>query len=143
MTPRRSHRRHWSELGERGVYLGMWLMFAAYRLCGRRGFAVLLYPVVFYFFLFGISARRASRAFLARVHAHAKPSPFGDRAPGWRQSFRHFLSFGDAILDKLAAWTDRIRPDQIVYENREAFEALVESRAGRAADRFPPGKFRG
>ncbi len=123
-------RRHWSRLGERGAYLGLRLMLMAYRLFGRTGFSLLLYPVIAYFFLVGTVARRASREFLARVYAQPCGRQVLGSVPGWRHSFRHFLCFGEAVLDKLAAWMGDIRLDQIVYENRSAFEALLHAGRG-------------
>lgn len=105
-------------------------MFQAYRVFGRRGFALLLYPVVFYFFAFGSKARRASREFLSRVQADPSSSLFGKRDLGWRSSFKHFLTFGDAILDKLAAWTGTIGLEDVVYENFGTFEPLIRRQQG-------------
>ncbi len=112
---------HWARLEERGVYMGLRTMLAVYRILGRPAFLLLLYPVIAYFFVFGATARRASRAFLSRVHTDP---------PSWCQSFRHFLEFGNAVLDKLAAWAGEIQNDDIVYENREIFEALRRSGRG-------------
>ena len=122
---------HWSRLGERGVYAGLYLMLTTYRLFGRAGFSLLLYPVVFYFYAFGRSARRASAEFLTRVKADPHYAGGLGSGPLWRQSFRHFREFGDAILDKLAAWSGRIDDDRISYENRALFDALHrEGRGG-------------
>lgn len=129
-TARREKSSHWARLEERGVYAGLRIMLWAYRVLGRCGFALLLYPVIGYFFIFSTQARRASRAFLSRVHA----DPLGRETlvedPGWRQSFRHFLSFGDALLDKLSAWAGNIGEDDITYENREIFDELQKSGRG-------------
>lgn len=119
---------HWARLEERGVYAGLSMMLWTHRVFGRRGFGLLLYPVIAYFFVAGGTARKASRAFLSRVHTH-RADTF--RAPpGWRQSFRHFLSFGDALLDKLEAWSGKIDEDDIVYHNREIFDELREAGRG-------------
>jgi predicted LPLAT superfamily acyltransferase len=121
---------HWARIEERGVYAGLWLMLWAYRVFGRPIFLLLLYPVVAYFFVFGTEARWASRTFLARVHADKRGSETLGAVPGWRQSFRQFVSFGEAVLDKLAAWAGEIRPEDIVYENRKIFECHRQSGRG-------------
>jgi len=120
----------WYAIEERGVYLGLRAMFFTYRLFGRTGFSVILYPVMTYFFLANPAARRASLVFLSRVRQHAKAAsaPLGPH--GWRQSFRHFLSFGEAILDKVAAWRGDIGLQDIDYVNRDKFEALQASGQG-------------
>lgn len=121
---------HWAQLGERGVYAGLYTMLWTYRIFGRRGFQLLLYPVIGYFFLAGKQARKASITYLSRVYA----DPRGQRSlglhPGWRESYTHFLSFGEALLDKLAAWVGDIGERDVIYENREIFDDLRGSDRG-------------
>jgi predicted LPLAT superfamily acyltransferase len=105
-------------------------MFFAYSLFGRVGFSIFLYPVMTYFFLTSPAVRRASLEFLSRVQQHAGAVSVPSRAPGWRQSFRHFLSFGETILDKLAAWRGEIGLEDVDYVNREELEALQTSGQG-------------
>lgn len=121
---------HWARIEERGVYAGLSIMLATHRLFGRRVFGLLLYPVIAYFFLVGRSARRASMAFLTQVHRHAGTNGAITSTPDWRHSFRHFLAFGDALLDKLEAWSGRIGDEDIVYRNPEIFDALRQSGRG-------------
>ena len=121
---------HWARIEERGVYAGLRIMLWTYRVLGRRGFALLLYPVIGYFFIFGGEARRASRAFLSRVYSDPRGRETLCESPGWRQSYRHFFSFGEAVIDKLAAWAGDIGEEDIVYENRAIFDALQDSGRG-------------
>ena len=121
---------HWARIEERGVYLGLRIMFWTYRILGRRVFSLLLYPVIGYFFVFGSEARRASRAFLSRVYSDPRGRETLCERPGWRQSYRHFFSFGEAILDKLAAWAGEIGEEDIVFENRALFDELYNSGRG-------------
>lgn len=121
---------HWSQLEERGVYLGLKTMLLSYELLGRRGFSLLLYPVMAYFFLASGKARRASLDYLGAVEAQGGGEGMLTSPPGWRRSFAHFMAFGEAILDKLLAWTGRIGLDAVDFENLEAFEALHESGGG-------------
>lgn len=121
--------RHWASVRECGSALGPRIMLEAYRRFGRRAFSLLLYPVMAYFFLTNALARRASLDFLCRVAADPRSRTAMSGAAGWPQSFRHFLTFGDALLDKLAAWMGDIALSSVVYDNREIFAAL--ERAGR------------
>ena len=121
---------HWARLEERGAYLGLRIMFLVYRLCGRIGFFVLLGPVMMYFFLFNRTARRASLDFLERVHRDPRGQRRLKERPGWPQSFRHFLSFGEAILDKIAAWVGDISARDVVYENVGIFTELRRPQRG-------------
>ncbi len=120
----------WARIEERGVYLGLLLTLTVYRLFGRVAFSIVLYPVITYFFLSSGAARRASRSFLARVYADPQGRETLGRRPGWRQSFHHFLCFGEAILDKLAAWMGDLRADNITYENRAAVSELLDAGQG-------------
>ncbi|WP_227010688.1 LpxL/LpxP family acyltransferase [Pelagibius marinus] len=130
MSERAGHGRgHWSQLEERGVYLGLKTMLLSYELLGRRGFSLLLYPVMTYFFLASSKARQASLDYLEAIYAQGGAVPGTDK-PRWRQSFAHFMAFGEAILDKLLAWTGRIGLDAVDFENLEAFEALQKSGSG-------------
>lgn len=94
--------RHWSATQERHGLWGIRLMLRVYRLFGRRAFQLLLYPVVGYFWLTGRTQREASRDYLQRLRqfADSRRQPL----PAPLSSFRHFMRFGDAMLDKLASW---------------------------------------
>lgn len=125
----RSEDGRWWRLAERGSVLGLKTVFACYRLLGARAARWLLYPVVGYFFLTGRRARAASLAYLRRVHCRN-----GLAEPGWRDSFRHMLAFGQSGLDKLAAWLGEFSKPaggrQVDFPNRAEFERLVSSGRG-------------
>ncbi len=114
-------REHWSRTPERGTLLGIRTMLWSYRLLGRPGFKALLLPVISYFWLTGRSQREASRDYLTRLTARAAelnqplPEPVG--------SLHHFLRFGEAALDKLAAWRGDIGLDDIELVNPHHYEA--------------------
>lgn len=89
---RPTHAQEWVERPERGslaaLRFGVW---AALRL-GRRRAQFFLYPVCLYFLLTSPAALRASYDYLSRVLG---------RRPGWRDTFRHFLTFGACVLDRV------------------------------------------
>ncbi|MCF8482371.1 MAG: glycosyltransferase family 2 protein [Rhodospirillum sp.] len=99
---------HWADMGERGRYWGIRFLGLTYRLAGRRVCLAVMAPIILYFFLTGRKARGASLEFLGKV-ARIR----GDRAPGWWDSYRHFLSFGEAALDKIAAWCGELKTDHV------------------------------
>jgi predicted LPLAT superfamily acyltransferase len=105
-------------------------MLWSYRLFGRRVFSWLLYLVIGYFFITDRRARDASHEFLSRIYEDPRGRTALGTRPGWRHSFKHFFCFGDAILDKLSAWTDGFDERQIVYENRAIFDSLLKSQQG-------------
>jgi predicted LPLAT superfamily acyltransferase len=117
---------HWSKIAESGSAWGLNLTFALYRLLGERVARWLLYPIVFWFFLFAPGARRASSDYLTRLHGVGG----FDHAPTWRDNYRHLHAFADAALDKVAAWMGRIEFDRIVFERQADLYALRDSGRG-------------
>lgn len=125
----RERRTHWSRTPERGSLLGMQIMLTSYRLLGRRGFSLLLYPVIGYFWLTGRAQRQASQAYLARLERFARVQ--GVTLPAEpRSSFRHFLRFGEAALDKLAGWRGDITEQEVELVGREHYDAAINSGQG-------------
>ena len=121
-------RGHWSRLEERGAVLGMKILFVGYKFFGRAVFRIMLFPVMAYYYLTSSSARRASRQFLDRVQStrekvEGKPSK---RLNG----FRHFLQFGESILDKTAQWAGVRSKDNIRYVAPEIYEQIISSERG-------------
>ncbi|HDX8403049.1 glycosyltransferase family 2 protein [Aeromonas dhakensis] len=125
----RERRTHWSRTPERGSLLGMQIMLASYRLLGRRGFSLLLYPVIGYFWLTGRAQREASRAYLARLETFANAQGVALPAEP-RSSFRHFLRFGEAALDKLAGWRGDITEQQVELVGAEHYQTAINSGKG-------------
>ncbi|WP_421167378.1 glycosyltransferase family 2 protein [Aeromonas dhakensis] len=125
----RERRTHWSRTPERGSLLGMQIMLASYRLLGRRGFSLLLYPVIGYFWLTGRAQREASRAYLARLETFANAQGVALPAEP-RSSFRHFLRFGEAALDKLAGWRGDITEQQVELVGAEHYQTAIGSGKG-------------
>lgn len=125
----RERRTHWSRTPERGSLLGMQIMLASYRLLGRRGFSLLLYPVIGYFWLTGRTQREASRAYLARLETFANAQGIALPAEP-RSSFRHFLRFGEAALDKLAGWRGDITEQEVELVGAEHYQAAINSGKG-------------
>ena len=111
---------HWATLGERGGALGMRILFAAYRGLGRWAFALLLYPVMAYFYLTATGARRASREYLERVRDRLEER--GELKPRRLSSFKHLMEFGNAVLDKGALWAGAFPADRVVFDDPDMFE---------------------
>jgi predicted LPLAT superfamily acyltransferase/GT2 family glycosyltransferase len=114
--------KHWSAQQERGSAWGMQFCLWCYRLLGKRALHVLLYPIIGWFFLFAASARQESQRYLQRVL---------DRPPTLPDSFRHFLSFGFSVVDKLAAWNGDVQRSDVNFPNRELL--MQQSASGKGA----------
>jgi len=119
--------RHWASLQETSAIWGIRILTWVYRIFGRWAFRLLLRPVVTYYFLGGRTARNASLDYLRRL---------GQRYPelglsgGWPESYRHFLSFGETLLDKIIVWTGSITPDQVNFPKRKLLLDLLEQKRG-------------
>jgi len=113
---------HWAQQKEVKGLWGMRFMLLVWRLLGRRAFSLLLYPVIAVYWLTARDARRASKNWLARVRttlvARGKPVPEG------LNSYRHFLRFGEAMLDKVAGWRGELHLGRDVELAPGAEEAL-------------------
>ncbi len=94
---------HWAKVEERGRPWGLTLLGWVFVYGGRALCRAVMIPVILYFFATGTAARRASQSFLQQV-AEQTQTP----APSLWSSFRHFLAFGDAALDKVTAWSGHL-----------------------------------
>lgn len=119
-------RRHWADMRERGAAWGPALMGFIYRILGRTGCRIVATPVILYFYLAGRRQRLASLDYLRRVW---KAQGRTDR-PGHPQAIRHFLSFGDSLIDKMEAWIGRIDRLQVDEIEGDGFEQLRNDKRG-------------
>lgn len=109
-SPVKDSSAHWSQVSEAGALTGMRFLFACFRLGGRPLFKVVLAPVILYFFLFRRQARGASLDYLRRVQGAGASA--SNRSLWWL-SAKHFWSFGNALIDKLAVWMGQIPREQV------------------------------
>ncbi|MDO9139468.1 MAG: hypothetical protein Q7U38_03985 [Methylobacter sp.] len=119
--------RHWAGMGEWSLVWGMRFLLRVYLLFGRGVLQCFLYPVVSYYWLANKPGRTASQAYLKRV---AMFSPASDLSGNLRDSYRHFISFANAIIDKLAAWSGALSLDDVDYHGRDALLAQIQSGRG-------------
>jgi predicted LPLAT superfamily acyltransferase len=121
---------HWSRISERGSYWGIKFLASSYKLGGHWLCRAIMYPVIFYFFLTGRQAREASLAFLKQVKELEPEHPQLQDEIIWRHSLRHFIAFGNAALDRIDAWCDRIQLSQINFPNRELLADQLDAGQG-------------
>lgn len=105
-APHPPAQRHWSSVRESGTVIGLRFLYQLHRLCGRRSFRAVLWPVALWFTLTRGDLRRASQDFL-RTHAERFPDRWPPGGARRRDTVRHFHAFGETILDKALAWTDK------------------------------------
>jgi predicted LPLAT superfamily acyltransferase len=117
--------KHWAQIEERSVIWGMRLLLRVYLLCGRGVLQVFLYPVVSYYWLTNRLARQASLTYLNKIAA------FTPLNAGLWLSFKHFISFANALIDKLAAWSGALSEADVQYHGRD--NLIAEIHKGRGA----------
>jgi predicted LPLAT superfamily acyltransferase len=118
---------HWASLQETSLLWGIRILVWVYRTFGRWVFRLFLRPVVSYYFITGQIPRDASREYLRRL---GRCFPELNLSGGWWESYCHFLSFGETLLDKIIVWTGSIAPDQVDFPNRKILLDLLEQKRG-------------
>jgi predicted LPLAT superfamily acyltransferase len=111
----------WQERPEGGSALGLRLI-CSFALCfGRPAARLALYPIALYFLLRRAPERRASRAFLERVH--------GRRATPW-EVVRHIHSFAATILDRVFLLSERYKRFDIRMFGLDVFARALNAGRG-------------
>ncbi|QKJ86715.1 glycosyltransferase family 2 protein [Paramixta manurensis] len=104
---RRRRHQHWSLMPERKGQAGLRFMLAVYQHCGKRPFTLLLWPVTAVYWLSGRQQRNASRHWLQQIRVWAAQQQVS--LPTRLSSYRHFLRFGESMLEKVASWRGDLR----------------------------------
>ncbi|HEY1503259.1 MAG TPA: hypothetical protein VGF92_03110 [Stellaceae bacterium] len=111
----------WTNRSERGalplIKLGAWLALKL----GRRAARVFLYPICLYFLVSSAHAARSSRRYLTRV--------LGRRA-GIADVFRHYLTFGACVLDRVFLLNEQIEQFEIRIHGEEVVNEIQQSGNG-------------
>lgn len=118
---------HWAQLEERGIIWGMRLLLKVYLVFGRQVLQFFLYPVVSYYWLINRTGRQASRQYLQRVSANLSEQGLQGSI---YDSYRHFICFANAIIDKLAVWSGSITLKDVEYHGREAIVGHLQQGQG-------------
>lgn len=107
---------HWAQIEEKSFVWGIRFLLKIYLIFGRAILQLFLYPVVIYYWLVNQPARQASRDYLNRLAAF-EPSLKINGSLLW--SYRHFISFANALIDKLAAWSGALSQSDVQYHGRD------------------------
>ena len=119
----------WSGEAERAGARGIGALLWLYRHLGRRAFGLALRPVILFYWATGGAARRASAAYLERVKARAAKKGLPEIWSEPPCTYRYFLHFGYAMLDRIAAWQGDFRISRdLVLEGDSA--ACLQARPG-------------
>src|SRR5450759_1271039 len=122
--PPGSHRKfavvnqEWTTRPERSnVFVIRFIVWFALTL-GRRASRGLLFPICFYFIIFSVQARAASRNYLNRA--------LGRRA-NLRDIFRHYFFFSSTILDRVFLLNAQDTLLDLRLQDQDIFETVVSS----------------
>lgn len=111
----------WTTRSERGalplIKAGVWLALKL----GRRAARVFLYPICLYFLISSTRSARSSRKYLTRV--------LGRRA-GFADVFRHYLTFGACLLDRVFLLNEQIEEFEIRIHGEELVRNIQQSGNG-------------
>lgn len=111
----------WATRSERGslsaIRFGVWMALKL----GRGIARIFLYPICFYFLLSSRHAARNSRKYLTRVLA---------RRVGFADVFRHYLTFGACVLDRVFLLNDQIEQFGIRIHGEEIVREIQEQGGG-------------
>jgi len=120
----------WARIAERGSWWGLRFTAWLFRAAGRGPTLVLVTAIVAYFFLTDRAGRRASAAYLRRVHAsEAGRAALGHVPRSW-DSFLHYRAFALSIVDRLAIWFGRTDDFELETHGFEPFDRLAEEKRG-------------
>lgn len=111
----------WMRSAERGSRFWLSIMTRLSLLLGRRCSRLVLYGIAAYFAIFARAARRASREYLARCLG---------RRIGWRDCYRHVLTFSTTIHDRVFLLNDRFDSFHIELVGAEPLHADYENGRG-------------
>ena len=107
------------------MLVGMNFMLLLYRVFGRTGFSIVLFPVMCYYYLVRTEARHASRQYLLKIRTRMPPTETVRLT-----TFRHFLMFGETLLDKLLVWMGRIKREDVVFDTPAIIKQIDADRSG-------------
>ncbi|MGN0922180.1 MAG: hypothetical protein ACI4NJ_10700 [Cellvibrio sp.] len=105
----------WQAQPEKGAAFARRLLVFIALAAGRRVTGLLLRVIIFYYTLTAASARRASKAYLARVL---------DRTPGFFDVYQHFLTFAVVSLDRFYFLNNRFEQFDLAFHDTEVFDQV-------------------
>lgn len=120
---------HWAKMRETGTLLGLRFLYRLNQIFGRGVFTFILLFVSAYFVLTRPEYRRASQEYL-RVHFAFFPQRWS-QAPGLNSTYKHFMAFGETILDKALAWSTDITEESFHVVNRQAIDDILNDERGQ------------
>ncbi len=116
----------WADKQEQKGLLGMKIMMRLYIGCGRVAFMTVLPFVIAFFYLFAPKVRHASAHYLQIIKKEHKKRNIASSLK--YSTYKHMLSFGITMLDKLALWRKDAKVIEAVEYAQDAQQVLAPTR---------------
>ncbi len=115
----------WADKEEQKGLLGMKIMMRLYIACGRAAFMMVLPFVIAFFYLFAPKVRHASEHYLQIIKKEHQKRNITSSIN--YSTYKHMLSFGITMLDKLALWRKDAKVIEAVEYAQDAQQILAPS----------------
>ncbi|MGN0901709.1 MAG: hypothetical protein ACI4M9_00360 [Succinivibrio sp.] len=120
--------KHWAVQKEfNGAIFGIRLMLFLYGIGGRYLFVPILYVVIFVYYILSPKQRQYSKAFFNRVEKKRAEQKLEHHN---YSVYRHFLSFGKMLLEKLIAWRNEIKIGRDAFYTENSKENIFDFSSG-------------
>src|SRR5687768_9735708 len=108
----------WTQAPERGADWAMRSLLFALNILGYTVGRIFLIPIAAYFVITGGRSRRASREYLARLHALDRSAP----KPTLFQVYLHHLEFAHVLMERALLWQGKTDKFQFSGHGKELLE---------------------
>lgn len=122
--------KRWSQMEERCSTLGVKTLLMLFKLGGRPLMSFCLYFVVCFYFLVSHKARHYSLEYLRQLHSFMGAKSPWKKTPNLWQSFQHFLSFANALVDKCIVWMGHYKSESLHFTGYEYHDKIQKSGQG-------------
>ncbi|GLR70746.1 lipid A biosynthesis acyltransferase [Agaribacter marinus] len=116
---------HWTQVQENGTVLGIKILLAIYSVFGRTIFTLILAPVMAYYYFASSVARNASKQYIKYITPYLSPNQAKELS-----TFKHFMQFGQMMLDKLLVWMGKIDANDIVFQTPSVVDNIKRQTRG-------------
>lgn len=101
-------------------------MLKLYQICGRRFLRIMLYPVVFFIFIFATRARYCSYDYLKTVYQFKiEKGDFDMTKPNYFSVFHHIFLFANSLADRIESWSGRLTFNKLNFKTKEAANEAI------------------
>ena len=99
--------------------LRLYTLYYIYKILGRRVLKFIVFFIILFSYPFLKKARLASGLYFSNLYAYT-----GDKTyrPRFKNHFKHVYTFAKALVDKVASWSDGLKPSELHYATPKDLE---------------------